>query len=138
MGGPQTFTMISTTTKFHKENPKVYAAFVAALKESFAMIKKDKKAAAEVLLESMGGKGWDVDELVDHARSTRTSSTRTKPEGVMKYADFMHAHRLAEEQAGLARRPVLRRQVPRRRQLGPATSDQSASGGASRAPPLAP
>ena len=29
MGGPQTFTMISTTTKFHDENSKAYATFVA-------------------------------------------------------------------------------------------------------------
>ncbi len=56
MGGRKTFTMISTTTKFHNENLKVYAAFVAALANP-SHIKKDKKAAAEVLLESMGGKG---------------------------------------------------------------------------------
>ena len=90
MGGPQTFTMISTTTKFHNENPKAYAAFVAALKESFAMIKKDKKAAAEVLLESMGGKGWDVAELAAMLDDKDTYFT-TKPEGVMQYADFMHS-----------------------------------------------
>jgi NitT/TauT family transport system substrate-binding protein len=90
MGGPQTFTMISTTKKFHSENPKVYAAFVAALNESFDMIKKDKKAAAEVLLESMGGKGWDVGELAAMLDDKDTYFT-TKPEGVMKYADFMHA-----------------------------------------------
>ena len=90
MGGPQTFTMISTTKKFYTENPKVYAAFVAALKESFAMIKKDKKAAAEVLLESMGGKGWDVGELATMLDDKDTYYT-TKPEGVMQYADFMHS-----------------------------------------------
>lgn len=89
MGGPQTFTMISTTTKFHDANPKVYAAFVAALKQSFDMIKKDKKAAAQVLLESMGGKGWDVDELAKMLDDKDTYYT-TKPEGVMKYATFMH------------------------------------------------
>jgi NitT/TauT family transport system substrate-binding protein len=90
MGGPQTFTMISTTTKFHSENPKVYAAFVAALKESFNMIKKDKKAAAEVLLESMGGKGWDVGELAAMLDDKDTYFS-TKPEGVMQYAEFMHS-----------------------------------------------
>lgn len=89
MGGPQTFTMISTTTKFHDANPKVYAAFVAALKQSFDMIKKDKKAAAQVLLDSMGGKGWDVDELAKMLDDKDTYYT-TKPEGVMKYASFMH------------------------------------------------
>jgi NitT/TauT family transport system substrate-binding protein len=89
MGGPQTFTMISTTTKFHDENPKAYAAFVAALTQSFAMIRADKKAAAEVLLESMGGKGWTVEELVEILGDPQIYYT-TKPEHVMKYATFMH------------------------------------------------
>jgi NitT/TauT family transport system substrate-binding protein len=90
MGGAQTFTMISTTTKFHDANPKAYAAFVGALKESFAMIKKDKKAAAQVLLDSMGGKGWTIDELSKILDEPEIYYT-TKPEGVMKYASFMHS-----------------------------------------------
>lgn len=90
MGGPQTFTMISTTTKFHDENPKAYAAFVAALKESFAMIKADRKAAAQVLLDSMGGKGWTVEQLVEILDDPLIYYT-TKPEGVLKYADFMNS-----------------------------------------------
>jgi NitT/TauT family transport system substrate-binding protein len=89
MGGPQTFTMISTTTKFHDENPKAYAAFVAALAQSFAMIRADRKAAAEVLLESMGGRGWSVVELVEMLDDPEIYYT-TKPEHVMKYATFMH------------------------------------------------
>lgn len=90
MGGPQTFTMISTTTKFHKENPKAYAAFVAALKESFNLIKNDKQKAAEVLLESMGGKGWTTAQLIKILDQPDIYYT-TKPEGVMKYATFMNA-----------------------------------------------
>jgi NitT/TauT family transport system substrate-binding protein len=89
MGGATTFTMISTTTKFHDENPKAYAAFVAALKQSFEMIRADKKAAAQVLLESMGGKGWTVEELADMLNDPQIRYT-TKPENVMKYAAFMH------------------------------------------------
>jgi NitT/TauT family transport system substrate-binding protein len=89
MGGPQTFTMISTTTKFHDENPKAYATFVAALKQSFEIIRADKKAAAQVLLDSMGGKGWTVDELVEILNEPDICYT-TKPENVMKYATFMH------------------------------------------------
>lgn len=89
MGGATTFTMISTTTKFHDENPKAYAAFVAALKESFNMIRADKKAAAQVLLDSMGGKGWTVEELAEMLNDPKIYYT-TKPENVMKYAAFMH------------------------------------------------
>jgi NitT/TauT family transport system substrate-binding protein len=89
MGGATTFTMISTTTKFHDENPKAYAAFVAALKQSFDMIRADKKAAAQVLLDSMGGKGWTVEELAEMLNDPKIYYT-TKPENVMKYATFMH------------------------------------------------
>src|SRR5690606_25737655 len=63
MGGSTTFTMVSTTTKFHDENPKVYAAFVAALQEAQDMIKADKEGAAKVLIASMGGSGA-VDQMV--------------------------------------------------------------------------
>lgn len=89
MGGATTFTMISTTTKFHDENPKAYAAFVAALKQSFDMIRADKTAAAQVLLASIGGKGWTVEELAAMLNDPKIYYT-TKPENVMKYATFMH------------------------------------------------
>jgi NitT/TauT family transport system substrate-binding protein len=90
MGGSTTFTMVSTTQKFHDENPKVYAAFVAALKEAQAMIKSDKRSAAEVLIESMGGgTAWSVDEMVAILDDPAVKYT-TKPENVMKYADFMN------------------------------------------------
>ncbi len=88
MGGDTTFTMVSTTRKFHDENPKAYAAFVAALKEAMDMIRADKHRAAEVLLESLGGKGWTVDELVAMLDDPQVKYT-TVPGNVMKYATFM-------------------------------------------------
>jgi NitT/TauT family transport system substrate-binding protein len=89
MGGSTTFTMISTTSQFAAENPKTYRAFVAALDEARRMIAADKRAAAKVLLDSMGGRGWDMDELVAILEDPATKYT-TVPENVMKYADFMH------------------------------------------------
>ncbi len=89
MGGATTFTMISTTTKFHDDNPKAYAAFVAALQQSFEMIRADKKAAAQVLLDSMGGKGWTAAELAAMLDDPEINYS-TRPENVMKYATFMH------------------------------------------------
>jgi sulfonate transport system substrate-binding protein len=88
MGGDTTFTMISTTTKFHDENPKVSAAFVKALEEAMAMIRRDRRAAAQVLLESMGGRGWSVEELEQMLADPEVKYT-TVPENVMKYASFM-------------------------------------------------
>lgn len=89
MGGSTTFTMISTTTKFQQENPRLYAAFVRALKRAQEMIGEDRRAAAAVLLESMGGRGWTVDELVAVLEDPGTKYT-TRPENVLKYANFMH------------------------------------------------
>jgi len=102
MGGSTTFTMMSTTTKFQKENPKVYGAVLKGLKRAQEMIAEDRKAAAAVLLESMGGKGWSLDELVKILEMPSTKYTM-KPENVLKYANFMQEHgSLKNRPAGLA------------------------------------
>jgi NitT/TauT family transport system substrate-binding protein len=90
MGGSTTFTMISTTERFQKANPKVFGAFLAALKESMQMIATDKPGAAKVLLASMGGKGWEIDELVAILNDKDIKYT-TSPENLMKYATFMNS-----------------------------------------------
>ncbi len=47
LGGPISFNVIATTGKFRSDNPKLYAAFLAALKEATEIVDKDKGAAAE-------------------------------------------------------------------------------------------
>lgn len=89
MGGSTTFTMMSTTTRFQKENPKVFGAVLKALKRAQEMIAEDRKGAAAVLLEAMGGKGWSVEELVDILNEPGTKYTM-RPENVLAYASFMH------------------------------------------------
>ena len=89
MGGSTTFTMVSATTRFHDENPKAYAAFVAALKDAQAMIAADPRDAAQTLLDSMGGKGMTVDDLLTILRNPVTKYT-VMPENVLTYAHFMH------------------------------------------------
>jgi NitT/TauT family transport system substrate-binding protein len=89
MGGSTTFTMVSTTTKFRDQNPKVYAAVLKAIDEANKMIAADKKSAAELLLASTNDKGFSVQEIVDVLSDPHIKFTTT-PENVMKYADFMH------------------------------------------------
>jgi NitT/TauT family transport system substrate-binding protein len=91
MGGSTTFTMISTTQKFYDQNPKVYAAFVAALKEAQEMIMKDKPGAVKVLLESMGGANAGSAEDMMAILNDPTTKYTIKPENVMKYATFMNS-----------------------------------------------
>jgi NitT/TauT family transport system substrate-binding protein len=90
MGGSTTFTMVSTTTKFRDQNPKVYGAVLKALDDANRMIAADKKSAAELLLASTNDKGFSVKEIVDVLSDPHTKFTTT-PENTMKYADFMHS-----------------------------------------------
>src|ERR1700733_6286969 len=90
MGGSTTFTMVSTTTKFREQNPKVFGAVLQALQEANRRIVADKKTAAEILLASTGGqKGFSVNEIVEVLNDPHVKFTTT-PENVMKYATFMH------------------------------------------------
>jgi NitT/TauT family transport system substrate-binding protein len=90
MGGSTTFTMVSTTTKFREQNPKVFDAVLKALEEANRRIVADKKTAAEILLASTGGeKGFSVNEIVEVLNDAHMKFTTT-PENVMKYAAFMH------------------------------------------------
>jgi NitT/TauT family transport system substrate-binding protein len=52
------------------------------------MIAEDKRNAA-ALLESMGGKGWSIDELVAILDDPGTKYT-LRPENVLKYGSFMN------------------------------------------------
>ncbi len=89
MGGSTTFTMISTTQKFQDQNPKVYAAFVKALKEAQTLIMQNKEAAVKVLLDSMGGGAGSAGDMLAILNDPTTKYT-LQPENVMKYALFMH------------------------------------------------
>ena len=89
MGGPSTFTMLYTTTKFHDDNPKTYRAILDALTESIAMINADKRAAARIFLDSSDGKGWTEDEIVAVLNDPDNKFT-TSPQNVMTYANFMN------------------------------------------------
>ena len=90
MGGSSTFTMVSTTTKFREQNPKVFGAVLKALEDANRRILSDKKTAAEILLASTGGeKGFSVSEIVEVFNDPHVKFITT-PENVLKYATFMH------------------------------------------------
>ena len=90
MGGSTTFTMVSTTTKFRDQNPKVFGAVLKALEEANRRIIADKKTAAAILLASTGGeKGFSVSEIEEVLNDPHVKFSTT-PENVMKYATFMH------------------------------------------------
>jgi NitT/TauT family transport system substrate-binding protein len=90
MGGPATFTMLSTSTAFREKNPKVYAAVLKALDDAIDAIIEDKEDAARILLESTPEAGFSLEEIVALLKDPSVKFTTT-PENVMKYAEFMHS-----------------------------------------------
>ena len=89
LGGAVTFNVVWTTAKFRSDNPKLYAAFVAALDEAEATINRDKRAAAEAYLRISKDKDTadDIERMLNDPQVVFT----TTPQNVMKYADFMYA-----------------------------------------------
>jgi NitT/TauT family transport system substrate-binding protein len=87
LGGPGTFNVVWTTTKFRNDNPKIYAAFVKALEEATGNINRDRKAAAEIYLRMSKDKD-SVDDILKMLNDPNIVFTQT-PQGIMKYADFM-------------------------------------------------
>jgi NitT/TauT family transport system substrate-binding protein len=88
MGGPHTFTMVYTTSKFHDANPKTYAAFLAAIKEAIAIINRDKTGVARTYIEMTNSKE-SVADIVAILDDPLVQFTLT-PNGTMKFADFMY------------------------------------------------
>ncbi len=88
LGGPATFNLVWTTSRFKAENPKVYDAFVKAVEEATAMINKDRKWAAETYLRISKDKDTvsDILKMLEDPRIVYT----TVPQNVMRYVDFMY------------------------------------------------
>jgi NitT/TauT family transport system substrate-binding protein len=87
LGGPATFNVVWTTSKFRIENPKLYDAFVKALDEATALINKDKRWAAEAYLRMSKDKASqkEIEDMLNDPAIVFT----TTPQNVMKYVDFM-------------------------------------------------
>jgi NitT/TauT family transport system substrate-binding protein len=87
LGGPATFNLVWTTSKFRNANPKVYAAFVKALDEAMAMINRDKRWAAQTYLRLSKDKD-SVEDILKMLNDPDVKFTTT-PQNVLKYVDFM-------------------------------------------------
>ncbi len=88
LDGPHTFINIYTNSKFHKKNPKTYAAVLAALEEAIAIINKDKRAAAELYVKATKSK-LPVETVYKIITDPSVEFTTT-PRNTMKFADFLH------------------------------------------------
>jgi NitT/TauT family transport system substrate-binding protein len=86
--GNLTMIMSYTTKQFHDKNPKLTQAFVDALQEATEFITHDPHAAAQIYIELAKVKMTEP-EALRIVTDPNTHFTAT-PEGIMKYADFMH------------------------------------------------
>ena len=88
LGGKSTFVVVWATSKFREANPKTFAAFLAALKESIDYINEDKKRAAEIYVKATKGKE-PVESILKMLNDPEIEYTMT-PKNLMKYADFLY------------------------------------------------
>jgi len=86
-GGPQTFILAWTTSRFREQNPKLYAAVLAALVEATDTINADKRRAATIYLTMTADKSMTVDDLVRLLADPQVRFTLT-PENVVKFVAF--------------------------------------------------
>jgi len=87
LGSPASYMVAYTTEAFRNNNPKTYAAFVAALRETIEYINKDPRAAAKDYLEASKDP-ITLDEAVDMIIDPGAKFTLA-PQNVMTFANFM-------------------------------------------------
>ncbi|MEO6749884.1 MAG: ABC transporter substrate-binding protein [Casimicrobiaceae bacterium] len=87
LGGKTTSTLAWCTSKFRRENPKTFAAILAAIKDATDIINADKHAAAVLYLRMTGSK-QSVESLQAILADPDIEYTLT-PQKIKQYADFM-------------------------------------------------
>ena len=88
MGGATTNLVFVTTEKFRSENPKLYAATLAALNEAMDWTNADKRRAAKLYIEMTKEKKLSEDEIVAIISGEGFDFTTT-PKKVGVFAQFM-------------------------------------------------
>ena len=88
LGGPISFNVVATTTKFHNENPRLYAVFMKSLEEATEFINRDKRGAAEIYIRMTKDKS-SVDDILKIINDPQIEYS-LMPKNVMKMVDFMH------------------------------------------------
>ena len=90
---PMSFNVVGATSKFRSENPKLFAAFVAAMKEATDVINADKRRTRQ-LLEAALDRGADNSQpphRLQHLRRRRLSGTPELQQLVLQEIDQMQA-----------------------------------------------
>jgi NitT/TauT family transport system substrate-binding protein len=89
--GPSTLNSLYTTARFHDANPKAYRAVLDALVEAMKIINADKLAAARSYVEEE--RSTLQPQFVARILENPDFVVTPVPQGIMKYAEFMHRTR---------------------------------------------
>jgi len=84
---PLSFNVIAATAKFRRDNPKLYGAFLAALREATDFINADKKRAAEIYLKVSKDR-TPVEDIMEVLADPAIQYT-TKVGGIPPFVSFM-------------------------------------------------
>ena len=88
LGGPISFNVVATTSKFYNENPRLYAVFMKSLAEATEYINRDKRGAAEIYIRMTKDKS-SVEDILKIINDPQIEYSLT-PSNIMKMVDFMH------------------------------------------------
>jgi NitT/TauT family transport system substrate-binding protein len=88
LGGPASATVLYTTEKFRKENPKTYKAFVAALAEAADFVTRHPEQAADIYQRNEGSKV--PRELLLKVIRNPEVQFKIAPQNTLALAEFMH------------------------------------------------
>ena len=88
LGGPISFNVVATTSKFYGENPRLYAVFMKSLAEATEFINRDKRGAAEIYIRMTKDKS-SVDDILKIINDPQIEYSLT-PSNTMKMIDFMY------------------------------------------------
>ncbi|MBS0243835.1 MAG: ABC transporter substrate-binding protein [Proteobacteria bacterium] len=88
-GGPHTFTVGWTTTRFHDENPKLYQALILAMREATDRVNQDIKSASQYWIDANKSK-IPLEKVMKIAGDPPVRWTMV-PEQSKKFADFMQS-----------------------------------------------
>jgi NitT/TauT family transport system substrate-binding protein len=86
-GGPQTFILAWTTARFRSDNPRLYAAFLDALRDATAYINANPGEAAGLYVAATGDRTTSVDRLAAMLTDPQLRFTLV-PQNVMKFVQF--------------------------------------------------
>ena len=88
LGGPHMNGVLITTKRFHDDNPKLYAAVIAAQQDANALIKRDPAKAAEIYLRLANDKKNSLEAMTRMVSDPDFDYTIV-PLKVAMFADFM-------------------------------------------------